>query len=91
MKSTFKCSICKDTKQNLFATKNAALGHVMEKHSSFGWQCIFCEYVTAREDGKHLHCSKGDRPFTSRCYNRLTGSTGEETRKAFEDYRRQKL
>ena len=59
----------------------------MEKHSSFGWKCSFCQFITSRENGKHGRCSRGERPFLSHCYNRLTGETGENTKRDYIQYK----
>lgn len=85
----YRCSICKpDAKTNSFVTKGAAERHIMERHSNFGWLCDFCEFVSARENGKHTRCKRGDRPLSSKCHNRITGQTGDEAKAAYEEYRK---
>ena len=60
----------------------------MEKHSSFWWPCIYCEYITARENGKHSRCSRGERPLSYICHNRISEETGENARQSYEGFRR---
>ena len=83
----FRCNICPTGKLNCFVSRAPAESHVMEKHSSFGWKCTYCSYVTARQNGKHGICSKGKRPLLSECCNRCTGETGENARRAYFEYK----
>lgn len=60
----------------------------MEKHKRFVWECQYCQYVTARKNGKHSRCPRGVRPLSSICHNRATEDTKDKAKSDYEDYRK---
>lgn len=90
MKSIYQCTICKeDDKYNSFKTKGAIESHIMERHTTFSWQCIYCQVVTTRENGRHARCSRGDRPVKSECFDRSNGNVGEPAKSAYLKHKKE--